>query len=1032
MFEKITEAEINERSMANVSTTPNRPTAFGESRMDAQALKLRFDRLGRYLAGRINEIFAGISDGNLAKTVKIVEEKGEETIEYSLAEFILKMIEGDLTQINVKVPEGTQRLDVICNQVLRWQNEIKTGDFADETVVVQGVTIRQFYEEFKKLEETGQGKPGEPGKSAYDYAVEGGYQGTEEEFAKKLATEYPSKVSQLENDEEYITALGAPVQTVNGKAGNVSLSAADVGARPNTWMPSYSDVNADKAGTAQSLVSGHNTSTDSHNDIRLELQRLAGIIADVLDSDDTTLDEMHEIVAVIKANTTIIEAITTGKVNVSDIIDNLTTNVKDKPLSAAQGVALKALIDALTTGKLDATELSNAINTALAQAKASGEFDGADGKTPYIQNGYWYIDGVNTSVKAQGNDGKGISSVAKTSTSGLVDTYTITFTDYTKTTFSVKNGRDGIDGIDGADYILNDSDKAEIAEKVNGATLVYSPKIVASTDEMSDTNKCYVLESTKTLWTNYYKEETTEKKQVKVDVVATTDNPATDGYQLGSDGATGTANSSATVSPYINIGQYDGQTITLYFSRLQWIHENTADKKYRVSLYDSTQTHIATYFSTQGGSNYWKEIQQNSTINSDGTATLTLEIPRTVNSKEVHYLRFGSVGTWTDGDIKVEYWGEVIIPGGWYWRDTNIAYPPIPTEVTNITDFSLVNPHVQEFIDTDDYPDDNYDETYVKDLSGSYFYRKDLPVPVVVRWEKDDDVVQYTVTINHLDEKILNTGMQIYYSNKNNILIYNLLPNTTYHYQVWGLLADSKIKNLKNGSFTTIAGRPRMLHIEGIQNVRDIGGYTGNDGKTVKYGKLFRGSAMDEDAYMSLSITGEGKEELTRRVGVRTDLDLRGEVSKSAILNDADYFYLKDANGNRTSYESYDNAITSSTHRGYFKTILEYIVTRLENNRPVYIHCQGGCDRTGTLVFLLLGLLGVSESDLAKEYELSSFSAIGHKSRTRNSTTYNYSGMVTKIKEYSGTTITDKFKAFAVACGIAEATIDSFRSLMLE
>jgi hypothetical protein len=31
---------------------------------------------------------------------------------------------------------------------------------------------------------------------------------------------------------------------------------------------------------------------------------------------------------------------------------------------------------------------------------------GADGKTPYIQNGYWYIDGVNTNVKAQGVDGK--------------------------------------------------------------------------------------------------------------------------------------------------------------------------------------------------------------------------------------------------------------------------------------------------------------------------------------------------------------------------------------------------------------------------------------------------------------------------------------------------------------------------------------------------------------------------------------------------------------------------------------------------
>lgn len=41
---------------------------------------------------------------------------------------------------------------------------------------------------------------------------------------------------------------------------------------------------------------------------------------------------------------------------------------------------------------------------------------------------------------------KGISSIAKTSTSGLVDTYTITYSDGTTSTFSVTNGRDGRDG----------------------------------------------------------------------------------------------------------------------------------------------------------------------------------------------------------------------------------------------------------------------------------------------------------------------------------------------------------------------------------------------------------------------------------------------------------------------------------------------------------------------------------------------------------------------------------------------------------
>ncbi len=47
----------------------------------------------------------------------------------------------------------------------------------------------------------------------------------------------------------------------------------------------------------------------------------------------------------IKDNKDLIDAITINKVNVADIIDDLLTNASNKPLSAAQGVALKTLID---------------------------------------------------------------------------------------------------------------------------------------------------------------------------------------------------------------------------------------------------------------------------------------------------------------------------------------------------------------------------------------------------------------------------------------------------------------------------------------------------------------------------------------------------------------------------------------------------------------------------------------------------------------------------------------------------------------
>lgn len=94
-------------------------------------------------------------------------------------------------------------------------------------------------------------------------------------------------------------------------------------------------------------LASHKTDTATHADIRLELKTISDRINAVLDSDDATLDELSEIVAYIKSNKTLIDAITTSKVSVTDIVDDLVTNVKNKPLSAAQGVLLKSMIDTL-------------------------------------------------------------------------------------------------------------------------------------------------------------------------------------------------------------------------------------------------------------------------------------------------------------------------------------------------------------------------------------------------------------------------------------------------------------------------------------------------------------------------------------------------------------------------------------------------------------------------------------------------------------------------------------------------------------
>ena len=149
-----------------------------------------------------------------------------------------------------------------------------------------------------------------------------------------VETKIPTKVSEFENDLGYVTS---------------------------------DDV--DPKGTATSAVSTHNTSEDSHNDIRLLIEGLSTRLNAIADSDDTTLDQMSEIVAYIKSNKSLIESITTSKVNVSDIIDNLTTNVSNKPLSAKQGVELKKLIDDIINGGVESIKTAvEGANTAATNA----------------------------------------------------------------------------------------------------------------------------------------------------------------------------------------------------------------------------------------------------------------------------------------------------------------------------------------------------------------------------------------------------------------------------------------------------------------------------------------------------------------------------------------------------------------------------------------------------------------------------------------------------------------------------------------
>lgn len=179
-------------------------------------------------------------------------------------------------------------------------------------------------------------------------------------------------------------------------------------------------------------------------DILTELRALADRVNAALNSDDATLDQLSEIVAYIKSNKTLIDAITTSKVSVADIVNNLTTNVANKPLSAAQGVVLKTLID----------ELRQTVG------QGGGTGDGA------VRS----VNGKTGDVTLTATD---VGAMSESGANAII----INLLDEAK-----KSGE--FDGPPGDDYVLTDADRQEIAEIAAGLVEVPDSAETTRADEL--------------------------------------------------------------------------------------------------------------------------------------------------------------------------------------------------------------------------------------------------------------------------------------------------------------------------------------------------------------------------------------------------------------------------------------------------------------------------------------------------------------------------------------------------------------------
>lgn len=124
---------------------------------------------------------------------------------------------------------------------------------------------------------------------------------------------------------------------------------------------------------------------------------------------------------------------------------------------------------------------------------------------------------------------------------------------------------------------------------------------------------------------------------------------------------------------------------------------------------------------------------------------------------------------------------------------------------------------------------------------------------------------------------------------------------------------------------------------------------------------------------------------------------------------------------------------SSSNYKGIYKrggaetTIINFRIFLDTANYPVDIHCITGADRTGSLVFILNGLLGVSKEDLSRGWELSWYAALNYAER--------FDPMLQTLKKEYGKPedpIHKKIEAYLYENGVTPEEVAKFREIMLE
>ena len=388
--------------------------------------------------------------------------------------------------------------------------------------------------------------------------------------------------------------------------------------------------------------------------------------------------------------------------------------------------------------------------------------------------------------------------------------------------------------------------------------------------------------------------------------------------------------------------------------------------------------------------------------------------------------------------LKAEYVLQKKLAGAMYWnieaddashtlghavasRLLTSYVPPAPPDEPDA--ILVTNEYVQKYMEEVTYKGIDGETTKIFGYPGGGPGEADIPPTHTVTWTADASAGSLKL---HVWEGSWSRDYSLSAGTASQDMT-NLVPGREYK---WVVTSTAAGKVVAEGSFKTKGLLHQVYFGPRGRNARDLGGWKGLGGKTLAFRKLYRGGAIHGSR-----VNSAGKAEF-RAQGIRAEVDLReaSDVpSKSPMGDDIAFFAPGFDSGYNTMIR--DN-------KPKVKETFCFVVQCLRENKPVYFHCAAGRDRTGTLAVLLEGALGVSESDMAKDYELTYFSPDdwsmstdddGNRVYNHIINTYSFQSIYKTIfKETDSGTYQERIVKYLLQIGVPQKDIDDLRSIMLE